>query len=138
MPRQVGVTSAMWEKKGAMTILHPLAKLNAAAFVCLLLAGCGDSSNEGAQLGGAGMADCAIGPGSSWRRDCGVDRDGELLTLRHKDGGFRRFRIVDDGRGVVTADGSEQAKVNISGQGMIEVAVGEDRYRLPASIANRP
>ena len=38
-----------------------------------------------------------------------------------------------DGRGVIAADGSEPAKVMIIGDGVIEVAVGGDRYRLPAN-----
>ena len=38
-----------------------------------------------------------------------------------------------DGRGLVSADGSEPAKVTVVGDGLIEVAVAGDRYRLPAN-----
>ncbi len=82
-------------------------------------------------------AECAIGPGAQWTRDCLIERgdDQEILTLRHPGGGFRRLRIVTDGRGVVPADGSEDADVTIAGDRSIEVSIGEDRYRLPATVA---
>jgi hypothetical protein len=67
-----------------------------------------------------------------------VDRsegpDGAILTLRHPDGGFRRFRIVTDGRGLAPADGAEKAKITLIADKRIEVTVGEDRYRLPATV----
>ncbi len=71
-------------------------------------------------------------------RNCTVEQlkgpEGLLLTIRHPDGGFRRLRVTTDGRGVVAADGAEVAKVAVIGPGDIEVAVGEDRYRLPATV----
>ena len=71
-------------------------------------------------------------------RDCTVDRtddtQGLILTLRHPDGGFRRLRVTGDGRGVVAADGADEAKVSVVGAEGIEVALGGDRYRLPATI----
>ena len=66
------------------------------------------------------------------------DRGGDMLTLRHPDGGFRRLRIVRDGRGLVSADGAEEAKLAIIDKGLIEVAIGADRYRLPATVAAKP
>ena len=63
--------------------------------------------------------------------------DTGLLTLRNPNGGFHRLRIVNDGHGVVAADGAEAATVAIAGTGQIEVAIGGDRYRLPATIRAR-
>lgn len=60
--------------------------------------------------------------------------DGTILVLGRDDAGFRRFRITSDGHGVVVADGAEPAHVSVIDSGMIEVAVGQDRYRLPATI----
>src|SRR3546814_17194543 len=96
---------------------------------CLALAGCGGSSGAG-ELAGKGreLISCAIGPGAEWSEDCHVERDGELLTVRHADGGFRRFRIVHDGRGVVPAAGAEEASIQVAGKGANEVRVGKDRY----------
>ena len=61
-------------------------------------------------------------------------RDGLILTVRHPDGGFRRLLVTQDGRGVIAADGAEVARVSVLGADGIEVALGGDRYRLPATI----
>jgi hypothetical protein len=85
-----------------------------------------------------GLIDCAIGGEAGFTRACTVDRitdkDGLLLTIRHKEGGFRRFRVLKDGRGVVPADGAEPALVTPKGNRAIEVQVGTDRYILPATV----
>ena len=64
--------------------------------------------------------------------------NGRRTVVRHPDGGFRRLRIVQDGRGLVSADGAEEAKLVIIDKGLIEVTVGDDRYRLPATVAAKP
>ena len=61
-------------------------------------------------------------------------RDGLILTIRHPDGAFRRLLVTQDGRGVIAADGAEVARVSVLGADGIEVALGGDRYRLPATI----
>ena len=59
---------------------------------------------------------------------------GKILTVSSPAGGFRRLLVTSDGRGVVAADGAELAIVTPIGEGLIEVAVGTDRYRLPATV----
>ena len=70
--------------------------------------------------------------------DCTIEQvrgpDGVTLTLRHADGGFRRLRVSPDGRSVAAADGAERAQVTASATGSIDVALGTDRYRLPATV----
>lgn len=126
-----------------------ISDLLGAGLACLALAACGgQGANNAAALAGDpvdqaeaddGKADCAIGKGAEWARSCLVERgegaEGTTLTLRHPDGGFRRFLIVTDGRGIVPADGSEDAKLKADGDKGIEIAVGDDRYRLPATFA---
>jgi hypothetical protein len=58
-----------------------------------------------------------------------------VLTLHNPDGGFHRLLVTKDGRGVVAADGAEPAIVRVVGEREIEVAIGGDRYRLPATVA---
>lgn len=86
----------------------------------------------------AGRIFCALGGAQGFRLDCTMDRmvnsDGVVLVLGRADAGYRRFRVISDGRGVIAADGAEQAHVTVIDGGMIEVAVGSDRYRLPATI----
>lgn len=115
--------------------------------LALLLIGCGQSekSNGPAPLvpqGGASVE----GPAGPPKTVCAVDGERELapvcdrelvdglLTLRHPSGGFRRLQVVTDGRGVIAADGAEAARVATVGTSLIEVSVGEDRYRLPAAV----
>ncbi len=105
-----------------------------------LLAGCGrgDTVPEKAEIEGGEQIACAIGGSPAIKPVCALERemgeDGLILTLHHPDGGFRRFAIATDGRGVITADGNEQAIITPVGASLVEVAVGGDRYQLPATI----
>lgn len=118
-------------------------RLVAAGLLSMALVGCDrvipdrsqSPQNQMAQADD-GKVECAIGQGAAWARDCRVESaDKSMLVLRHPDGGFRRLRIVADGRGVVSADGAEQVMLSIIGDRRVELAVGADRYRLPATIA---
>lgn len=110
----------------------------------LLLLGCGDASAPSEQARrdapaatppDDGRIECAIG-GAPFERRCTVERReserGAILTLRHPDGGFRRLLLPGDGSAVVAADRAEPAPVSEIGDGRSEVAIGRDRYRLPA------
>lgn len=81
---------------------------------------------------------CALAGATNFTKDCTVERlvsgDGLTLVLHHPDGGFRRLQVATDGRGVVTADGADPAVVAVVAPGTIEVTVGPDRYRLPATV----
>lgn len=81
---------------------------------------------------------CALGGETEFTDQCDAERveNGATreLVMRHPDGGFRRFEIVTDGRGLVAADGSEDAVVVLLADGRIELSVGSDRYRLPATV----
>jgi len=83
-----------------------------------------------------GRIACALAGSTEFTRACTVERveqDGKLsLVVRHPDGGFRRFEVLTDGRGVAVADGSEQAETALVGS-ELEVVVGNDAYRFPAS-----
>lgn len=121
------------------------------ALALLLLAACNASPDNGAlaeaesrQAAEAainGRVDCALEGARLFDRDCTVDEmhgaDGTTLVVGRADKGYRRLQITTDGRGVVSADGAEPAKVTIVGDGMIEVAVGQDRYRLPANTGEK-
>lgn len=111
---------------------------------CLLLAACGGETGkrgnavqpeQGAEPVDDGKADCAIGADAAWARDCLIERAGEILTIRHPNGGFRRFRVLADGRGLEAADGAEMARLQIVEAGLVEIRIGGDRYRLPVKVA---
>ena len=91
------------------------------------------------QQPGAAMGEmiaCAVGGSAEFSESCAVERVASnerlLLTVHHPDGGFRRFQVMKDGSGVATADGADQAVSKLSGK-VLEVAIGADRYRFPAT-----
>jgi hypothetical protein len=116
------------------------------ALLFLLLASCGrEPSNTLAEVEAQAQADAAehgrilcAQDGATLKRDCALEQTqgqgGLLLTVRHPDGAFHRLQVTTDGRGVIAADGAEAAKVTVVGTDGIEVALGGDRYRLPATI----
>jgi hypothetical protein len=85
-----------------------------------------------------GRLACAVSGATEFARVCELERSdtekGMLLTVRHPDGGFRRLLVVKDGRGVIAADGAEQAVVTPIGPKEIEVALAGNRYRIPATV----
>jgi hypothetical protein len=123
-------------------------RISSAALVCLPLAACqaapSDNRTALAQVEANASADAAddgrivcATRSSAFSRQCTLDRSmtaqGLILTVHRPDGGFRRL-LVKPGYGVVAADGAEEAKVTIVGANEIEVAIGGDRYRLPATV----
>ena len=106
----------------------------------ILLAACdggGEQTSATAAAAPGDRIECALGGAEAFVRECALELEGELLTLRHPDGGFRRLRITDDGRGVVAADGAVPADVQVSAGNRIEVGLDGDRYRLPATVRGR-
>src|SRR3546814_10678256 len=81
---------------------------------------------------------CAVDGANELTQSCTLERIdgpvGHVLVLHQPGGGFRRFRIVSDGRGVIPADGAEQAQLALAGDNMIDVKVADDRYRFPATL----
>ena len=132
-------------RSGAMPRLLPLPLL-------LIAAACGSDAGAPDEQGATaviGEAEPAAGPDGAERIACatGADafapvcvvertstKDGLALTLRAPNGGFRRLLVTKDGRGVIAADGAEPARVIPLGPDQIEVAIGADRYRLPATV----
>ena len=122
-------------------------RISSAALLALVLAGCdvtpGETlaeaeANQRAASEAKGEIICAQSGSSDFARVCTVDREtsdaGLILTLRHPDGAFHRLLVTKDGRGVVAADGAERAIVTVLNRDLIEVALGGDRYRLPATV----
>ena len=125
-------------------------RISSATPLILLLAACQPSAddnratlaaieaNASAEAVDDGRIVCAPKGNAAFARQCTLDRSstaqGLILTVRQPDGGFHRL-LVKPGYGVVAADGAEPATVSIlPGNREIEVAIGGDRYRLPATV----
>ena len=122
-------------------------RVGGALLTLIALTGCDRSPDNGdlaeAEARGSrdaaenGRIECALEGAKLFDRTCTVDEmsgaNGTILVVGRANVGYRRLQITTDGRGVVPADGAEPAKVSIVGNNMIEVAIGHDRYRLPAN-----
>ncbi|HEX9965726.1 MAG TPA: hypothetical protein VGB04_12170 [Allosphingosinicella sp.] len=103
------------------------------AALLLLVSGCDSTSEMKAEE----RVECAVDGAPAFTRVCTVERTpgrDVLLTIRSPSGSFRRLVATRDGRGVMAADGAESAAVEVVGPGLIEVTIGPDRYRLPATV----
>ena len=107
------------------------------ALIAFAAAACSGGQAPPAEAEGAEKIACALAGAKNFTPVCAVDRakeDGVLtLIVRHPDGGFRRFMVLDDGRGLAVADGATQAVTRFEG-GMAELAVEQDRYRFPVTV----
>jgi hypothetical protein len=80
---------------------------------------------------------CTLGLSGEPEEGCRVelvtDSKPVLLVIHHPDGGFRRLALSGDGKALVAADGADPAISAVKGDS-IEVAVGQDRYRIPLKL----
>jgi hypothetical protein len=124
----------MISKRGAILPLLLLAACNRAPDNGELAEAEARGSREAAE---DGRIECALEGTKLFDRTCTVEEmsseGGAILVVGRSNVGYRRLQIATDGRGVVSADGAEPAKVSIVGDNVIEVAIGNDRYRLPAN-----
>lgn len=116
------------------------------ALLLAMLAGCGSGSNSPAQNQGDiadkgaadGKVECALASAVRFERVCSTEQISAngviMLIIRHPDGGFRRFNILSDGRGLEPADGFDETRIRVLENSMIELTSGDDKYRLPAQI----
>jgi len=113
-------------------------KFGGALLTLIALAGCDGAprKDDPVEAENSGI-ECALEGAKLFERTCTVEEmsgdDGAVLIVGRANVGYRRLQIATDGRGVVSADGAEPAKVTIIGDSLIEVAIGNDRYRLPAN-----
>ncbi|MEA3064915.1 MAG: hypothetical protein QOJ27_1361 [Sphingomonadales bacterium] len=83
------------------------------------------------------LVECAVDGAAAFARVCTVARSPgpeTVFTIRSPSGSFRRLVATGDGRGVMAADGAEAATVTVIRKDLVEVAIGTDRYRLPATV----
>ena len=111
-------------------------RISSAFILVLTISGCSAGAEQPQATAGAQRIECALGSAAEFADDCLVERSDventRIVTVRHPDGGFRRFEQVADGRGLIIIDGAEEATLNFAGN-VLEVTVATDRYRFPAA-----
>ncbi len=126
----------------------PISRLLATLLMASTVAACDGGSGTSQAVGGReteaandGKVECALEGSERFERTCSTEQinaDGaKILVIHHPDGGFRRFDILTDGRGLAPADGFDETRISVREGGMIEVSSGDDVYRLPAQIKNK-
>ena len=109
-------------------------RISDAALLVLGLAGC--SAGEPSANGDA-LIDCALASAASFTHDCTVERsaaDGvNLLIVRHPDGGFRRFKLVEGGKSLAAADGAQAVAIARNSE-RLDVSIDGARYRFPTAM----
>lgn len=123
-------------------------KTHCAALLFAALAGCGDDAKTSQQSGidavrqaqDDGKVECALAGSTKFERTCSTEQittnGAVMLVLRHPGGGFRRFNVLTDGRGLAPAEGFDETRILLLNGSMIELSSGDDKYRLPAQIKN--
>jgi hypothetical protein len=101
------------------------------------MAGCASepaTENVVATAAPADRIECAIGEGAAMANSCALERsEGNVLVLRHEDGGFRKLTLEADGT-IDTADGADGLELTPMPDGRTEIVIGADKYRLPAGL----
>src|SRR3546814_18647895 len=108
------------------------------AALTLVLSACGSPGEQEEMADIDGKLYCAVDGANELTQSCTLERidgpEGHVLVLHHPGGGFRRFRIVSDGRGVIPADGAEQEQLALAGDQKIDVPVANVRYCSPTTL----
>lgn len=107
-----------------------------------LLAGCGDDEAEIKAAQDAALVgnkiECALNGADIFSENCATERvaseNGTILMIRHSDGGFKRFRILTDGRGLEVAEGYDDSRIEIIDENHILLSSGNDKYKLKAQF----
>ncbi len=110
------------------------------AATMVLAVGCSENNGnvpDKASVAGGEAISCALGGAAEFKPACAVERDRQgdtlFLVVHHPNGGFRRFEVLKDGRGLAVADGADEGEMQVA-SGTLAVAVAGDRYRFPATI----
>jgi len=109
----------------------------------LVLSSCSDEAETDAAQEAAltgERIECALAGSTKFTQTCSTQRvageNGTILMIKHKDGGFRRFNILTDGRGLEAADGFDPTTITIIDENYILLVSGGDQYRLKARSQN--
>lgn len=112
-------------------------RISSAVLAFGLLGAC--TGSESAPPPAGDGIECAIGAGAEFAEVCKLERVGgtQHIIIHHPDGGFRRLTFDPATGTLAAADGAEPLVLE-QGQGVIQFAIGSDRYRISREPANTP
>lgn len=104
-------------------------RISSALASLALLAGCGGAESPPPP---GDDTECAIGTGAAFASVCKLERvaGAQQIIIHHPDGGFRRLTFDPSTGTLAPLDGAEPVVLE-QGQGVIQFAIGSDRYRIP-------
>ena len=104
-------------------------RISGALAPLVLRAGCGDAESPPSP---GDDIECAIGTGAEFASVCKLERVAgtQQLIIHHPDGGFRRVTFDVATGALAPLDGADPL-VPEQGEGVIQFAIGSDRYRIP-------
>lgn len=110
-------------------------RISSAAFTLALLAACGSESPvpEGDKVA------CAIGVDADFAEVCTLERvaGSTQIVIHHPDGAFRRVSLDPATGALIPLDGAEPLVIE-EDAGMLQFAIGSDRYRIPRDASATP
>ena len=110
-------------------------RISSAALV-LMLAACAEQSPPppGDDI------ECAIGPAADFSGVCTLEKTAgsPQLILHHPDGGFRRVTRDPATGNLAPLDGAEPLVIVAEADGVLQFAIGADRYRIPSALLDPP
>lgn len=82
---------------------------------------------------------CAIGAGADFSPVCTLEQvGGGQIVLHHPDGGFRRLTHDPASGALASLDGADPLMLESATEGLVQFALGADRYRIPQSMLQPP
>lgn len=111
-------------------------RTSSAALALAALAGCGGAQSP--EPAGETIA-CAIGKGADFAEVCTMERvaGSAQIIVHHPDGGFRRLTFDPATGTLAPLDGADPLVIE-EGRGVLQFALGADRYRIPREPAAAP
>lgn len=111
-------------------------RISSAALALAALAGCGGAQSP--EPAGEIIA-CAIGRGADFAEVCTMERvaGSAQIIVHHPDGGFRRLTFDPATGTLAPLDGADPLVIE-EGRGVLQFALGADRYRIPREPAAAP
>ena len=104
-------------------------RTSSTAALLLLTTACGPGAPSGSAASKAPERIVCAHGGDPLAPDCVAEHDGDVLTIRFADGGFRRMLLASDGL-LSAADGADAPTLTRNADGTALISIGGDRFAI--------